>query len=252
MFAEKITVLECFLQFCATAEDQGGSAIYRLDVQGRIALWKLFRPKSASSDARFADAVAIGFFVELLKQAMAEAYRVSDVVAVTSDQSLIPDDLLPKTSVLHGSEGMTLRFPARWLAGTIGTMQPAAGVCPANLSKYQPEDIPTRVREVVRQRISDPGFNLEELANTMGLKPWNLQRELKAAGTSFHRIRNDICKEVAIEQVEAGSEPIADIAASLGYSTASNFSRAFRKWTGATPRRFCSERNPGSVEAERQ
>lgn len=238
MFAEKTSVLRCFLQFCATAEDQGGSAIYRLEVQGRVALWKLFRPTSASSDARFADAVAIGFFVELLKQATHEAFQVADIVAITSDQSLIPEDLLPATSVIFGAEGVTLRFPAQWLEENIEKMVPAEGVASMHLPAYQPDDTPIRVQELVRKHISNPEFKLPEIAILMGMKSWRLQQDLKRADTSLSSIRNEVCRELAIQRVKAGFLPIAEIATSLGYSSASNFSRAFKEWTGTTPRNY--------------
>jgi AraC-like DNA-binding protein len=65
-----------------------------------------------------------------------------------------------------------------------------------------------------------------------------LQRRLAESGTSF-RERLAACRIGRARLWLANSDvPVAEIAADLGYSDASNFSRAFSRATGQSPLAF--------------
>ena len=51
----------------------------------------------------------------------------------------------------------------------------------------------------------------------------------------FQDIKDALRRDVAIERLTRGSEPLISIASDLGFSTVAAFHRAFRRWTGGTP-----------------
>jgi AraC-like DNA-binding protein len=238
LLAESGTVWQFLRRFSVTAEDQGGAASYRLEIEGRTALWKLNRPRGTSDKARFADAIATAFFVELLALSQGADPSMADCIAMVPDEALIPEDVLPRANVIAGARGMTLRFPSDWLDRELGEIAPPSNVPDVDLPKIGIVDLGERVRRLLDHHLSDPAFGLEEVSETIGIPAWKLQRVLRNANTSVADIRAGLRLSRARELLERGELSISEIAARLGYTSPSNFSRAFRARMGMSPAEF--------------
>lgn len=82
--------------------------------------------------------------------------------------------------------------------------------------------------------------SLTEVAKGLGLTTRTLQRRLRAAGTTFRVLLNELRFERAARELAA--RPTVDAAAiAIGFAEPTSFYRAFRRWTGATPRAWCLE-----------
>ena len=57
----------------------------------------------------------------------------------------------------------------------------------------------------------------------------------------YRAIANEIRFEIARQLLTDTQVPLAQIAAALGYSEASAFTRAFRRWSGQTPKTWRNE-----------
>jgi AraC-like DNA-binding protein len=79
--------------------------------------------------------------------------------------------------------------------------------------------------------------SLEEIAEQSHTSVRTLERKLCQQGTSYSQLREQARRSAALELLGSESS-IEDIAARLGYSDAANFTRAFRRWTGQTPRAY--------------
>jgi AraC-like DNA-binding protein len=93
----------------------------------------------------------------------------------------------------------------------------------------------------VRQHLNAaPGRlpSLNEVAQALGTHERTLRRKLVAEGTSFAAIADGVRASRAIEHLRAAQLPIDEIAARTGFSDAANFRRAFKRWTGKSPREF--------------
>lgn len=74
-----------------------------------------------------------------------------------------------------------------------------------------------------------------EVAARLAMSPATLRRRLQAEGTSYQRLKDAVRRDAAITSLVAGHEPIAELAARIGFSEDTAFHRAFRRWTGTTP-----------------
>lgn len=80
------------------------------------------------------------------------------------------------------------------------------------------------------------GFrSLEQLASDLTVSPRTLRRQLESAGTSYGAVLDRLRRSRALELIDDPVRSIESIAVELGYSDAANFTRAFRRWTGASP-----------------
>jgi len=68
-----------------------------------------------------------------------------------------------------------------------------------------------------------------------------LNRRLKALGSNFKRVIKEAREELAIEYLATGNIPVEEIAFRLGYSDPSNLSKAFKSWTGYSPRQYVQQ-----------
>lgn len=75
------------------------------------------------------------------------------------------------------------------------------------------------------------------VAQRLFITPRTLQRRLRDSGTSFRSLLNDARLELAAEQLDSHGK-VADAAHAAGFSEPACFHRAFKRWTGKTPKRF--------------
>jgi AraC-like DNA-binding protein len=82
---------------------------------------------------------------------------------------------------------------------------------------------------------------LEDVAARLYLVGRTLQRKLRDENTSFRVECECIKEELARNLLLSRSLPISDIADRLGYADQATFQRAFRQWTGKTPKAYRDE-----------
>ena len=76
------------------------------------------------------------------------------------------------------------------------------------------------------------GASLEAVARNLGIQPRRLQRGLQREGTSFADLLNHTRRELALRYLKGEPIPITQVAAHLGYSSSSAFSRWFSREFG--------------------
>ncbi|MEV4443287.1 helix-turn-helix domain-containing protein, partial [Streptomyces sp. NPDC049577] len=67
-------------------------------------------------------------------------------------------------------------------------------------------------------------------------------RRLRQEGTSYRLLKDQARRDAALSSLAQGAEPIAELAARLGFSEDTAFHRAFRRWTGSTPGAYRAHR----------
>jgi AraC-like DNA-binding protein len=98
-----------------------------------------------------------------------------------------------------------------------------------------------RVRRQLRRRFAADGPDgaegptLEALAQQFGLSPATLRRRLDDEGAGWQALKDEVRRDLAIHHLADPRLSIEQVAAQLGFTDASSFHRAFRKWTGAAP-----------------
>jgi len=78
----------------------------------------------------------------------------------------------------------------------------------------------------------------EYTAKQMCMSDRTLRRKLRDLGTSYKEILESVHHSLAQKYLEETDWTVDDIAQFLGYSEATNFKRAFKRWTGRTPSDF--------------
>ena len=116
----------------------------------------------------------------------------------------------------------------------------ALAQCETALDATRPANTLTRVRRYVETTLEhDPNsLCIENAAAEMSVSVRTLIRRLRAEGTSFQTLRDTARRDRAVNLLTRSNMAVTDIARSLGFSDAANFSRAFKRWLGASPARY--------------
>jgi AraC-like DNA-binding protein len=75
-------------------------------------------------------------------------------------------------------------------------------------------------------------------ARLLGVPVRSLQRRLQQAGLSYSELVEKTRFELACRLLDAPDGSVAQVAKALGYADPGSFSRAFRRWTGMSPRTY--------------
>ena len=68
-----------------------------------------------------------------------------------------------------------------------------------------------------------------------------MHRRLKTEGTNWQRLKDDARRDAAKAYLDSGEYSTSRVAELMGFSDDSTFHRAFKKWTGKTPRQYRDE-----------
>ena len=104
-----------------------------------------------------------------------------------------------------------------------------------------------RVRDLLRAALPAT-LALDEIADRLHLSPRTLHRRLDEEGASFRAIKDALRRDLALARLSKSQDPIAHVAADLGYADTSAFYRACIEWTGMSPahyRRHGAGKNEG-------
>jgi AraC-like DNA-binding protein len=99
-------------------------------------------------------------------------------------------------------------------------------------------DFRGEVRRAIRDLLAAGRCSRFATAEHLGLHERTLGRRLQSAGTTFQEMLDSTRAEMARQLLQDTRLPIARVAAALGFSDATAFTRAFRTWAGVTPRSF--------------
>ena len=146
-----------------------------------------------------------------------------------------------QTRVRYGQPHFGLSFDARWLqlpmVQNTQSLREFLQQAPANLLvKYRDKtSVTERIRRLLRSHLRGELPSLDEVSHVLGLTPQTLRRRLHEEGQGFQSLKDHLRRDAAIEYLAHPDMTLLDIADQLGFSEASTFHRAFKKWTGVAP-----------------
>lgn len=103
------------------------------------------------------------------------------------------------------------------------------------LARFDRSSVAMQVRARLTEQLSSGHATQDSVANALHMSLRSLQRRLKEEGTSYKDLVDETRRELAAHYMAESHLSINEITYLLGFSEPSNFSRAFRRWTGRSP-----------------
>jgi AraC-like DNA-binding protein len=175
----------------------------------------------------------LGLPVDVVRRALPLATRspLYGLVRAHVDQVTRDAEQLAREPLVHALASATVDLARALLASAVGSSRAVDDVAA--------ETMLTQVRSYVRQHLTEPGLDAEQVAAAHAISVRQLYRLCSAAQFSLEQwIIHQRLEGARTELLDAGSRDrsIAMVARRWGFSDPSYFSRRFRATYGLTPR----------------
>lgn len=143
-----------------------------------------------------------------------------------------------------GQSSNRLHYPRSILERPLRTADPRLyGVLEAALEEQRKSrtlnlDFIGWLSRSIASSLGNGEISLEQIAGDRGMSGRTLQRRLRELGLEFSDLVENVRRAVALEYIANSHHSLTEVALLVGYSEASSFSRAFRRWTNLTPRQY--------------
>lgn len=146
-----------------------------------------------------------------------------------------------RAPVVFGAEWNAMRIDEAWLTHSIA-VQPryTFGILCGHAEKLltqieQARTVRTRVQSLLLPLLHTGDAGMEPVLRQMGVSRQTLYRQLRAEGTTFLAVLDDLRSELALHYLAASKVSVNETAYLVGFSDPAAFSRAFKRWTGEAP-----------------
>jgi AraC-like DNA-binding protein len=129
------------------------------------------------------------------------------------------------------------------LEKTLLSRPPPPDEAPVSTFGYEPlpNNFLDEVEQIILAYLEYPKLGIELVAGVFNMSKRTFQRQLLEEGTHFSELLAKARFRMACQMLQAPGAIINDVAQRLGYSGASNFSRAFQRLAGVTPSVYCRQ-----------
>ena len=227
------------LQEYLYVHDQAATAFFTREGTMAFLGYEILVPDVSGADQVTFGALAIA--ANIMRELCGPGFRVQEVaIAYRAPAQTSLFRSFFNAPVRFGADRSAIAFAARWLASPVPDADPY-------LREVLTERIQgelalagdtalDRIRRVVRSLVAGGKFGVDDAASAFGVDRRTLARRLSLQGTNFRAVLDDARHAWARRLLQSSDLPIAVIAERLGYSDAATFCRAFRRWSGTSPR----------------
>lgn len=124
-------------------------------------------------------------------------------------------------SPLPSADPMMFEQQQKWLQSILNNQQQALSL---------------EVKKRIKSLLPTGTMNKEQIASSLFLTAKTLQRRLTDEGSQFQQLVDESRQELACELLQQTHVELLEIAELVGYHDYSTFAKAFKHWTGQTPK----------------
>jgi AraC-like DNA-binding protein len=219
-------------------------ATIEFNEEKEFASWVIEPNARAATDPqiyRFLTEMQIGIHISLMRDVMGAAFTPDRITLAypKSHEFGLPADQIGG-DVIFASKTNQIIFRPGWLdqAANLGnktTFPTVVALCDDLLDELKSRiGIAGEIRALLLPNIAHPP-TLAAIATLLEVSDRSLRRRLREQGVSFRGLLDELRMQIAMKYLRTTKLANEDIALALGFSDATNFRRAFRRWTNKSP-----------------
>lgn len=193
----------------------------------------VYAPTKACKYFQWSEAFALTYIIELVSMLTGRSWQ-PDKVKLQNCQIDIIRSFLPISCQLYiDQEKTAVKIPTELLNNPIDISSQFLSLTSAIVEWHT--SFTDSVFELLKPYVKERNLTIEDAAELLNFSVRSFQRRLSNENTSFRRIKENLMFSVACEIMEEGHS-LTYIASQLGYANISQFSRAFKRISGLTPK----------------
>jgi AraC-like DNA-binding protein len=193
-------------------------------------------------EKKHVELLVLTMMIAVIRLAAGPNWRPREVFLQTEEsRGVRSHDSLLLADIHFGNQITALGIPLYLLPKQLP--QPTIPSCVAEYDRLGC-DLVGALRHVITSLLHDGGTGILQVAEAVGMTGRTLQRRLSEANTTFSAVAKDVRMSAAMSMIANDSASLSEIALQLGYSDQGNFTRAFRRWTGVSPRTYRLQQLP--------
>lgn len=227
-------------RFCLAAPLQASKAIYTLEHSGDV-VWFSSRGVLLAEDVQVQLYKILGM-VQLIQLAAGKQWRPKEIhFSFSPRKTVLSAPELNPARIFFSQPIPRIQIPRHLLALPLTSLKLRA---PKHLEKQTatispiPESFPEALRDTISPYLGEQKMTQRLAAEISGVSLRTLNRRLAEQGASYAGLLDQARLVKAASLLSQSDEKLLDIGLMLGYENASTFSRAFRRWTGVSPREY--------------
>ncbi len=243
-----LTLYEALERVTQTFRAHTSGARYQMIDRGRDVLFCHRLHESIDLGRDHACHQALLAIITLVQSVGGHGWRPHEIrVAAAADPRLRSLDVFGDARIVCDPAGTAVAIPRALLSAPL----PNASHCQrkpitAPLEPLRPSapalDFLGSLKQVLAPLVPTGTPDVFAAAELAGTSVRTLQRRLLEEGVSFSRVIDEVRFAMATHWLEDPHLKMIEVAFELGYSDPAHFTRAFRRWTGVSPREFRRER----------
>jgi len=241
------------LQNASTLEEYLQEGIQRIDsvttgerfwltAEGDAVRFHHFAPSAASTSRYLADTYALAVTLNTIRQFVGPDWTPDDVrlladIGITQGIAEIFGDARITPGQSHSSFTIPRALLHRQVSKAVRPVTPSP-VVPWAEGPNMPVGFRASITQLILTFLGEGYPDINVTAESAGMSARTLQRRLCDIGVTYSDLVAQCRMRLAGTWLLESDMPIAEIAAELGYTDASNFSRAFRRQAGVSPHKY--------------
>ncbi|WP_299425120.1 AraC family transcriptional regulator [uncultured Shimia sp.] len=249
MLTEALTLGGFFTRFTQAVSRESNATTQSLLVEESHAYFSARRSFCPTVSPGQADAFLASIWISLLHRVLDFRWDPHEIILRVSDPDALPKQFHGVKPIKCSPQGYSIRFPSSWLSYSLTpqVLENAPDVLAQGRDLVAPIDFLAGLEGLIGNHLATPGFGVEKLAKLCGIHPDTLNSRLTKYDQTASQVITRLKREQAEKLLRQDGHSVNNVAAGLGYSDPTAFSRAFRKWTGMSPSAFRrSQKDPKS------
>lgn len=229
---------DLLLHFCINVRQQVNSVVFILETTGDRSSFSSQRSSDGGRSPRHVDAYGAASFIATLRIVLAENWKGNQVMARVCDPTVMPRNFWGVRIAQGNSRGLSITFPSNWLLLDAQAESWNTPLQPGAADTRAPADTLHALHYLLSAHLHEPNLGADRIARLWGVSKRTLARRLAEQGTSLKNEVDRMRQSHAESALLSDAQSIAQVGAKLGYNDPSVFTRAFKRWTGMTPRQY--------------
>ena len=187
--------------------------------------------------------VGLAFMIEQLLESLPEGLEIHRRGPAPAWLAALRDDVGVPVRFDQSEDALVFPLSALEARPRLADPQVAAIAreqCEMEFRQWRTEEdgvMAERIRAALQDHAA-PLPSLEGMADRLAVSARTLKRHLQQAGLSYRQLQDEERYRQACRLLAKAEKSISEVAYHLGYNDVANFSKAFKRWSGLTPKGY--------------